>query len=342
MKRLLYGLISAALFLGIFLSFFRDEPPSESYLTGEAQGSTYRITLLNVSDAHTEDIHDAIKAEFRRIDQVISTYRATSEISRFNADTTGTPFSASSEFWRVAKFAHDIYEKSNGAFDCTVQPLITLWGFHSHSAFEIPSSADIQKALAHVGFHNIEFVAENQIRKRDSNVQLDLNSIGQGYTIDRLAGIIRSFGVTDFWIEVGGEGYAGGHYQNQAWQIAIRVPTDVSDQVKIRPVKLFDQAIATSGIDQNVFIGDDGQRYSHILNPKTGYPITHSGISATVVAPTAELADALSTTLLVMGPEIGFQFLKRYYPEVSGLMIVRISDKAQVIATPKFPFSNSK
>lgn len=276
---------------------------------GETMGTTYSVKLV---DAPQVADHKALEREIwnalETVNQQMSTYRPESELSRFNASKAGTWVSTSQDTHSVINAALGVSRLTSGAFDPTVGPVVDLWGFGAGSGEEyLPSDYDIAAAQKIVGFSKVETKSdEPAIAKQTTGLQLDLSGIAKGFGVDKVAELLNAKGVENYLVEVGGElrsrgtGPAG-----KAWRIGIEKPTGVPGDLQ-RVVDLKDGALATSG-NYRIFFERDGQRYSHIINPQTGRPVNHDLASATVVAPTTMEADALSTSLLVLGPEAGME-----------------------------------
>jgi thiamine biosynthesis lipoprotein len=304
------------------------QPKRELALTGKTMGTTYHIKVVAGLFASAEKLQRQIDERLVTINRSMSTFDPTSEISRFNAiQTTDETFSPSTDFLNVLKVAAEIYRLTDGAWDGTLDPLITLWGFgRKGTVSKIPDETEIDQALEHVGFDRIELDASGKLRKTDPAVTLDLASIAKGYGVDAVARLLGERGVENFLVEIGGEVYARGHRKDgKAWRVGINRPdrgAALNDVYKA--VELKDQAMATSG-DYRIFFQVNDRFYSHILDPRTGWPETSGVVSATVVAANCTVADGLATALMVMGPEKGVALVDRL-PSVECLIVVRQPD----------------
>ncbi len=322
-----HGLILSAV-LAMAMLTAGCQPNKELALTGKTMGTTYHIKLVAGLFASSESLQKKIDARLKTINRSMSTYDPTSEISRFNAiGTTDETFSPSTDFLNVLKVAAEIYRLTEGAWDGTLDPLITLWGFgRKGSVSKAPDHVQIQQALAHVGFDLIQLDDSGKLRKTDPAVTLDLASIAKGYGVDAIARLLGGEGIENFLVEIGGEVYARGHRKDgKAWRVGINRPergaafTDV-----YKAMNLTDQAMATSG-DYRIFFQVGDQFYSHIIDPRTGWPETSGVVSATVVAANCTVADGLATALMVMGPEKGVALVDQL-PSVECLIVVRRPD----------------
>jgi len=247
-----------------------------------------------------------------RVDAHMSTYRADSELSRFNRAERTDWIPVSTETALVVGEALRVAELSSGAFDPTVAPLVELWGFEPHPNPAIPPSrAKIAAALERVGHRLVEVrEAPPALRKRRPDVALDLSGIAKGYAVDALAEELAALGFPDFLVELGGELRAAGRGPDRRhWRIGIERPLGGRGPMQAA-VAVDGVGIATSGHSRN-FVARDGVRYSHILDPRTGEPVPQVVASVSVMAATAMRADALATALAVLGPEPGMALARR-------------------------------
>jgi thiamine biosynthesis lipoprotein len=208
-----------------------------------------------------------------------------------------------------------------------VNPLVDLWGFgRSGRAGRRPPAEKIEALRSGIGFRKIEIRDSGALVKRRAEVTLDLSSIAKGYGVDQVAGEIRSAGFSDFLVEIGGEVFAAGlRADGRKWRIGINRPkTDARFNEVHQVVSLSDQALATSGDYRNFFI-QDGMRYSHIIDPQTGYPVANGVVSASILADNCTLADGLATAVVVMGAEKGLELLNRL-EHVHGLIVTESPD----------------
>jgi thiamine biosynthesis lipoprotein len=215
-----------------------------------------------------------------------------------------------------------LYELSEGAWDGTINPLVDLWGFgRSGRDGKIPAHEKIAALLGDIGFDKIE-IRGRALVKRYAAVTLDLSSIGQGYGVDQVVAVIRTAGFSDYLVEIGGEIYASGvRPDGLPWRIGINRPKAEARADEVyKTVSLQDRAFTTSG-DYRQFFIQDGVRYSHHIDPKTGYPVANGVVSVSILAGTCTLADGLATAALVMGAEKGIALINRL-KGVEGLIIV--------------------
>jgi len=282
-------------------------------LSGQTMGTTFHIKVAARSSSGLAKLRQAIALRLEQVEQSMSTFRADSEISRFNRLEAGQPFRPSADFRAVLEAARRVYRLSRGAWDGTVKPLVDLWGFGGKRPPETePRPDQITLALKRTGFDRIGFLPDGSLRKTDSSLSLDLSSIAKGYGVDQVAETIRAAGFDDFLVEIGGEVRASGRRPDgRPWKVGINRPSSRAAAAEvIYAVELGDKSMATSGNYRRFFrIGD--KTYSHIIDPRTGYPCQNGVVSATVIAPSCTLADGLATALMVMEPEQGLEMVAK-------------------------------
>jgi len=286
----------------------------EILISGKTMGTTYHITVVTGYFEDTAGLEEEIEKRLKAVNRSMSTYMKDSEISRFNAlKNTDEKFYISDDFLQVMMIAKKVYEFTGGAWDGTVDPLVTMWGFGRFGVKDsVPSAEEIKTCLARVGFEQIEISEEKYLRKKNASVSLDLASIAKGYGVDQIADLIGKKGFKDFLVEIGGEVLASGlRTDGKPWKIGINTPRkDALLNQVYNVVNLQNKALATSG-DYRIFFEAEGKRYSHILDPKTGYPVTNRVVSVSVMADNCTLADGLATGLMVMGHEKGIEAVNR-------------------------------
>ncbi len=286
----------------------------EVMFSGKTMGTTYHITVITGYFKRLSGLKEKIDGRLEEINQSMSTYRKDSEISRFNAwRQIGQEFPVSEDFYRVMSVAQNIYELTGGAWDGTIKPLVELWGFGSSNQKQrIPSKAEIQAVLPDIGFNHIEIGAGRFLVKKNAAATLDLASIAKGYAVDQIAALIQTEGVDNFLVEIGGEVFASGlRKDGQQWRLGINMPRQNApfDQV-YKVVNLSGKGFATSG-DYRIFFEKDGKRFSHILDPKNGYPIANRVVSVSILAGTCTLADGLATAIMVLGADKGLALVNQ-------------------------------
>ncbi len=256
-----------------------------------------------------QDQHDMAKTEnayrdvWKRLEDIswrMNVLDEHSDVAKIN-NSNLRPVVIGTDTYRVIKDALYYSRVTNGAFDITVWPLIYLWR-ESEMGNIFPTQDEIREVQANIGFKNIQLMGNGQVKLLNSKTKIDLGGIAKGYAVDEAARIFREQGITSFFIDAGGDIYAGGlNCDGELWRIGIRDPQDRSKMIDI--VKVTDMAVVTSG-DYEQFYEIQNQRWSHIINPITGYP-QKGVISATVIAPSAMEADAMATALCVLGGRLG-------------------------------------
>jgi thiamine biosynthesis lipoprotein len=288
-------------------------------------GTTWHVTV--VGRASVARLQEKIERRLEEINQSLSTYREDSEINRFSRfRAVGQEFPISRDFHRVMTAAARVFALSGGAWDGTVRPLVDLWGFGPPApAGEPPAPGKVEELLKDVGFDRIE-IRPGALVKRQASVTLDLSSIAKGYGVDAVAEVIRQEGFGDFLVEIGGEVVgAGTRPDRRPWRVGINRPrADAAPDEIYRVAALRDAAFATSG-DYRNFFERDGVRYAHVIDPRTGRPVSNGVVSVSVLAPDCALADGLATAVMVMGADEGVALLERL-PAVEGLVIVETKD----------------
>ena len=258
---------------------------------------------VTIAGAKSEDAERAALAVFRemyRIESVMSNWKSSSEVSRLNAQSQGKPFAVSRELFSLIDSSFYYSERTFGAFDVTVRPLVTLWGFEGGSAARLPTDAEIGGAMALIGYGKATLDPSAPAITLPPGMEIDLAGVAKGYAVDRCVAVLRERGIANAFVNLGGNIFAMGSAPGgRGWPIGIRDPRGGANAVGT--IILKNEAVATSGNYEN-FVDIDGKRYGHIIDPRTGRPID-AVLSVTVVAPTGLESDALSTGLFVLGPE---------------------------------------
>ncbi|WP_110664882.1 FAD:protein FMN transferase [Salinicola halophilus] len=302
-------LLGLALLLLVMLTACEREPQSYR-LEGPIFGTGFHVTFFgDYDDARLDTIETRVKASLDHVDQLMSTYKTDSELSRFNRAPVGEPVSLSPETADVVRESIRLGEMSDGAFDVTVGAVVNLWGFGPDKHPDrVPGQAAIDEALANVDYHALELDGNTLTKTRP--VYVDLSSIAKGYGVDAVARTLDELDITRYLVEVGGEIRSRGDKPGgEPWRVAVEKPVSNERSVQ-RIIELDDAAVATSGDYRNYF-EEDGKRYSHTIDPRTGRPVTHHLVSVTVIADDCMTADGLATAIDVLGPEAGFGMAQR-------------------------------
>ena len=286
----------------------------EHLIAGRTMGTTYHITMVSDGFNGVEGLKEKIDARLEGINRVFSTYIKDSEISRFNAmDKAGEKFRISNDFMQVMKAGRKIHQLSEGAWDGTVSPLVDLWGFGpTQRQTQKPPSAEIKILIQTIGFDRIRIEEPHFLVKNLATATLDLNSIAKGFAVDQVSKLIAAAGHNKYLVEIGGEVYAAGvRSDGKKWRVGINRPQkDAAFNEVYKVVSIYNQAFATSG-DYRNFFEIDGVRYSHVIDPRTGYPVSNGVVSVSIIADNCTLADGLATAIMVMGAEKGIQLVNR-------------------------------
>ena len=302
MKRLFFSRLLYAVMLLLLAGCGSQEQAAR--LSGATMGTAWHVTLVSGSSTpESAALQTGIEDILQGVDRSMSTYREDSEISRFNRAPVATWYTLSPPFVQVLAAALDVGRHSEGAYDVTVAPLVDLWGFGpTRGAAAVPDAPKIAQLLAVVGQDKLRLDVSGSRAMKQAPLSLDFSSIAKGYAVDAVADWLLGQGVARFMVEVGGEvRVAGRSPRGDAWRIAIERPDSGARSVAAA-LAVTDVAVATSG-DYRNFFELDGVRYSHSIDPRTGYPVAHDLVSVTVIADSAMLADAWATALEVLGSE---------------------------------------
>lgn len=281
-----------------------NQPVQPIRLNGEAQGTYYAITYF---DDNGRDFKNELDSLFEAFDMSASVYKKESIISRFNNnDTTAI---ADTVFTAIFRKAEEVSDKSNGAFDITVMPLVNAWGFGFTERTKV-DSAKVDSLLPLIGYKKIKLV-NGRLLKENPAMMIDYNAIAQGFTCDLIGDFFEKRGISNYLIDVGGEVLARGQKPDGSnWIVGIEKPAATAESAREVQIKvpLKDKALATSGNYRKYFT-EGGHKYSHTINPETGFPVEHSLLSVSVIADDCMSADAWATVFMVFGLEKTKAFL---------------------------------
>lgn len=311
LKSILIFAISAIFFTAC------NKAPEQITLKGKTMGTTYTVKYIDNGELQNlqkpEEVQKTLDDLLKQVNNEMSTYQPDSQISRFNAmQEVNKAVQISPDFAKVVREAIRLNRVTEGALDVTVGKLVNLWGFGPDKRLNKAPSAEQIAALApSVGIEKLS-VSDNSLMKSVPNLYLDLSSIAKGFGVDKLAEHLESLGLANYLVEIGGELRGKGkNLQGVDWRIAIEQPTLAQGQAAQITVPLHNLGMATSGNYRNYFEDEQGNRLSHIINPKELRPVSHKLASITVFAPTTMTADGLSTGLFVLGPEKALEVAER-------------------------------
>ena len=304
-------------FITIFLFYSCDKHNNTYEINGFTMGTTYSVKIIeNALDSskvrsHIDSILDSINMD-------MSTYIESSSISEFNDYNIGRKYPISNDFHKVLVSSKYFSKLTGGAFDITVNPLVKLWGFSKKSLERLPRENEIKQILKTIGMDNLIIGEDSWISKKNE-VTIDLSAIAKGYAVDKISEYLTNLNMKNHMVEIGGEVRVSGlNIDNNKWQIGIQYPsfqrssnkTVYSDINPHTVIKISDISIATSGDYRNYF-NFKGRRYSHIISPKTGYPVENKIISVSVISKECLNADALATALIVMDIQDGIDLIEQ-------------------------------
>lgn len=310
-------------------------------LAGRAMGTTWSVKFFPPPPP-TPALDPALvttrlAAHLEHLEVIFSTYRPTSELSRFNASVSTDWLPVSAELARVAHTARRISELTSGAFDATVAPLVLLWGFGpTRRTDALPTDSAIAAARARVGYRQLEIrLAPPALRKHSAEVTADFSSLAKGYAADSLSALLTSLGAPDHLIQIGGDIATSGQHP---WPAAIEQPHSSLSRPPspslAATLSLANQSLSTSGDTRNFFtVPGSTRRYGHIIDPRTGRPVSSPLAAVSVVHPSCAESSALATALFVLGPEAGFALALR--ENLACLFLFR-DDAITALPTPAF------
>ena len=322
-------------FLLLFIVSCAPSKPTEIIISGQTMGTTYSIKVVKRPETpiDVKALQGEIDDALMQVNQLMSTYDPDSELSKLNEAEAGQPFAISEQTEYVLTEAIRLHNLSGGSLDVTVGPLVNLWGFGPDKRAEvIPTKSQLLEIEDFVGIDKFE-LNSGVVTKLHSKLYIDLSTIAKGYGVDVVADIIEQRQINDYLVEIGGEMRVAGKKANASdWRIAIEKP--ISNERAIQKIiSIGNNAVATSGNYRNYF-EQDGIRYSHLIEPTTGYPITHNLVSVTVVHASSMTADGLSTALNVMGAEKAKELAQKN--DLAVFMIIKQGEDFIEYASPVF------
>jgi len=318
------------------LSCDRDSRLPEYELTGSAMGTSYNVLLVDPTTAlPDEQLQARITDRLEDLEDLLSTWREDSELSRFNANAIGGWINVSTELCVAIEQALIVSRESNGAFDITVGPLVNLWGFGPNGDVSEPPADDVlHRAMQSVGYQELQTRCdEAAVHKSDAAVYVDLSGWAKGHAVDEITLLLDEHQLENYLVEIGGEVRVRGHNADGLkWAVAIEAPSP-TQRVPHSVLRVTDTSVATSGDYRNYF-DHGGVHFSHTIDARTGRPISHTLAAVTVVNESAAYADAMATALLVLGPAEG----PRRAEELGLAAFFLIRDKTEFVevTTPHF------
>ena len=313
-RRLLWQIpFLTILVVGTILIIRQQQNTPYQHCKGTIFGTTYSITYQ-----YGEDLKPLIETRMHEVDSALSMFNKQSIISHINRNE---PTELNDMFIQVFQTAMQVSDDTQGAFDITVAPLVNAWGFGFQNG-EMPDQHAIDSLMQFIGYRKISLNGK-KIQKNDPRMMLDCSAIAKGYGVDVVAQLLSEKGIENFMVEIGGEVATKGISEKRLpWKIGVTKPTDnpMEDQTELQTVlNVTDKCMATSGNYRNYYY-KGGRKYAHTIDPKTGHPVQHSILSATVLSDHCALADAYATAFMVMGMEGAKEVLKKH-PELMAYLI---------------------
>lgn len=287
---------------------------------GPTMGSRYSIQYVRHSSAlGPKAVQAEVENILAEVDRQFSTYRSDSDIERFNDLPANRCQKMPASILKLVRVAEQLSEQSEGSYDLTVEPLLNLWGFGPQAREEkVPTAQALAEVRQRVGYQHLH-IDRDQLCK-DAAVEVDFNSIAAGYAVDTIAARLEELGIHNYLAEATGELKAAGKkLDGSPWRIALEEPRD-DQQVAERVIAVDGYGVSTSGDYRNYF-EQDGRRYSHTFDARTGAPVSHTLASVTVIYPSALMADGLSTLLLILGPERGWDYAEKH--DIGAFFVIR-------------------
>ena len=326
-KTIFLGSVLIAFF--VYTYFIRDPrlrtvPP----IVGSTMGTSYQVKIANsrMTKNQLRELSSAIKTLLANLNRQMSTYMTDSQISSFNKSQSTNPFFTEVAFGEVSSYAIELAKDTGGAFDPTLGPLIQRWGFgHTRPETTAPTSVEIVELLQRCGYTNLIMVSDRKIKKRIPDLELNLSAVAKGYAVDALTFFLTHKGLRHVYVEIGGETRVRGLNQDgEPWRIGLDYPdAELAPGESLAAIlSLTNMAVATSGDYRNQYVDENGSTRNHILDPRTGSPITNRVASATVIAPRCMIADGTATALMVMGPVAGIEWAENQ-EELEAFLLVR-------------------
>lgn len=343
MRKFLHtGLVLTVLVAGAwyYLHGVLPRPLPEFEISGQTMGTSYRVIVVNPEEKELDTLGQQVQERLAGIEARYTTWKADSELSRLNTARPDAWHPVSGEFCNTLSGALAVSRQTDGAYDPTVGYLVALWGFASYEEPKsVPDQSAIDAAMANTGYRRVQLDCENQQILKHGNVSIDLSGYVKGFAADEILMLLNQAGIYAALVEVGGEIATLRSNRSPGWRIAIETP----GMPETRPpdvIHLYSQGIATSGDYRNYF-EVDGVRYSHVIDPASGRPVSHDTVSVSVVADSTMEADAWATALLVMGTERGLEAAEKN--SIAAFFVDRVGDTLTTASSSGFDrFSDSR
>jgi len=285
------------------------QPITFTELQGNALGSTWCVKVLTKQIFKEDELRNDVIQKIENAEKIFSHWRPDSELYQFNASGNTLPFPSNQDLYNLLKHAEWIHQKSQGAFDPTLGSVVNLWGFGppGHSRSTIPTDLQIEEALRQTGMQNIELLPNRIVRKKTPGIQLDLSGSAKGEIIDQVCRLLDRWNFKNYLVEIGGEVRANGKGRNgNGWVVGVENGSRQPDTLVSVPLRNY--AVATSGTYRlNKPNPQSSRKASHLIDPRTGYPIDNTLVAVNAFAPTARDADAWATALMILGLKDGMK-----------------------------------
>lgn len=330
------GIVSLLL---VFLLVSCDTKTTKQYpfvYQGQTMGTSFTVKASVVPQSVDQQaLKQQIKSLLHEINSSMSTYIETSEISGINRSSSTDWQDVSPHLFEVLKAAQKISKLTQGAFDISIAPLVNLWGFGpDEMTYTVPEEGEIKQQLNQIGYQHLLLSDKaDKIKKMIPSLILDLSALAKGYAVDQVALLMERSNISSYLVEIGGEiRLKGKNVDGKLWRIAIEKPMPDNRVIhKVLPIS--NTAMATSGDYRNYF-EKDGIRFSHTIDPRTGYPVTHKLASVTILSENTMEADALATAIMVLGPNDGYQLAEK--KQIAALFLIKTGTGYEEKSTSEF------
>jgi len=304
--------------------------PGKLTYSGKAMGTYVTVWFWTDKEPEAAKAAERVFAEMKRLDEEMTTWTDTSEVSKINAAAgSGKPVAVGDETYEVIERAQDISKKSGGVFDITVGAFKGLWKFDEDMDGTLPEPAEVKKRLKAIGYKDLVLdKKKHTVYLRRKGMSITLGGIAKGYAVDKCVALLKAAGFTDFMVQAGGDMYIAGKKGTEPWIVGIRDPRG---QDLFAGMPITDHSFSTSGDYERGFVGKDGIRYHHILDPRNGFP-AHASRSVTIRAKDAYTADSWSKVMFILGWQEGMKLIKKY--KLEDFEVVWVDDKNEVHMTP--------